>query len=164
MRKARTKSTSSSILKAFTLIEVMVAVVIISVVIMALIKLFANNTHIFSSLNAKSKNTQYLSFLVSPSDYGFEDKEITLYDLVKEFDIESELKRDLKNIKVKLLYQEVDTIDTAEYDFEAESKPESEAIEDNKEERANSNMIFEIGKTVLKVEDSSLYMLRIKQQ
>ncbi|MBU1927967.1 prepilin-type N-terminal cleavage/methylation domain-containing protein, partial [bacterium] len=33
--------------RGFTLIEVMVAVMIISVVILGLLQLFANNTHIF---------------------------------------------------------------------------------------------------------------------
>ena len=150
--------------RAFTLIEVMVAVVIISVVIMALIKLFANNSHIFSTLSDKSKNNQYLSFLVSPSHYGFADKDTTLYDLIKEFDIQSGLKRELKSVKVKLLYQELDSIDMAEYDSEDEDESESETEEDNTQERANSNMIFEIGKTVLKIEDASVSMLRIKQQ
>lgn len=147
-------------LRAFTLVEVMVAVVIISVVIMALIKLFANNSHIFSTLSDKSKNNQYLSFLVSPSQYGFTDKKTTLYTLVEEFDIESELKRELKSIKVKLLYQELDSIDMGESEFE----PESEIQEDDIEKEASSNMVFEIGKTVLKVEETSVSMLRIKQQ
>lgn len=144
--------------KGFTLIEVMVAVVIISVVIMALIKLFANNSHIFSTLSDKSKNNQYLSFLVSPTNYGFDDKETTLYTLVEEFDIQSELKRELKSIKVKLLYQELESIDMSE------SESESETQEDDTEKEANSNMVFEIGKTVLKVDETSVSMLRIKQQ
>jgi len=143
---------------AFTLIEVMVAVVIISVVIMALIKLFANNSHIFSTLDNKSQSNQYLSFLISPSDYGLENKESTLYDLVKEFDIEDDLRRELKNIKVKLLYQELDTIDVGEYEADVESQ------EEQTEEKASSSMVFEVGKTILKINNSSVSMLRIKQQ
>jgi len=143
---------------AFTLIEVMVAVVIISVVIMALIKLFANNSHIFSTLDNKSQSNQYLSLLISPSDYGLENKESTLYDLVKEFDIEDDLRRELKNIKVKLLYQELDTIDVGEY--EADVEPQEEQTE----EKASSSMVFEVGKTILKINNSSVSMLRIKQQ
>jgi len=143
---------------AFTLIEVMVAVVIISVVIMALIKLFANNSHIFSTLDNKSQSNQYLSFLISPSDYGLENKETTLYDLVKEFDIEDDLRRELKNIKVKLLYQELDTIDVGEYEADVESQ------EEQTEEKASSSMVFEVGKTILKINNSSVSMLRIKQQ
>jgi len=145
---------------AFTLIEVMVAVVIISVVIMAFIKLFANNSHIFSTLDEKSKNNQYLSFLISPSDYGLENKEIVLYDLVQEFDVEDALRRDLKNIKVKLVYQELETIDMGEYD----SISESEIQEENKEEKIASSMVFEIGKTVLKIQNTSVSMLRIRVQ
>jgi len=145
---------------AFTLIEVMVAVVIISVVIMAFIKLFANNSHIFSTLDEKSKNNQYLSFLISPSDYGLENKEIVLYDLVQEFDLEDALRRDLKNIKVKLVYQELETIDMGEY----ESISESEIQEENKEEKIASSMVFEIGKTVLKIQNTSVSMLRIRAQ
>lgn len=147
-------------LRAFTLIEVMVAVVIISVVIMALMELFANNSHNFSVLSKKGQTNQYLSFLNSPSEYGFNDKHTTLYDLLKDFDVENELRRELKSIKVDLVYQELDSINMDEYSPEEDK----EIQESDEEQRANSSMVFEIGKTILKVNDTSVSMLRIKEK
>ncbi len=146
--------------KGFTLIEVMVAVVIISVVIMALIELLANSSHNFSTLGKKSQINQYLSFFHSPSRYGFTDKEGTLYDLVENFDIESELKQELKSIKVDMVYQEVKSIDMADYN--AEEETEESDIEG--EEQVNSAMAFEIGKTVLKMQSSSVAILRMRER
>lgn len=150
---------------AFTLIEVMISVVIISTVIMALIKLFANNTHIFASLQQKNETSQYLSFFMSNSNYGFEDDKISLDDLVTDFDLESDLRRELKNTKVELLYQELDSIDMSEFDGTDEEN-ENFYAEDVEEEvkEASSDLVFEIGKSVLKTENSSSALLRIRLQ
>ena len=142
--------------QAFTLIEVMVSVVIISIVIMALLELFANNSHIFSSLSKKSQTDQYMSFVIANPDYGFEDKTATLYDLVKEFDIESELKRELKAQKIELIYQELESIDMSESELDVENEDELE--------KSSSSMVFEIGKSIVKLPDSSTSLLRIKLQ
>ena len=139
MHKART---------AFTLIEVMVSVLIISTVILALLELFSNNSHIFSNLSKKSQTTQYMSFIIANDEYGFEDKKLTLYDMVSEFDIESDLRRELKSKKIHIIYQELDRIDMSE-------------SEDNNTE--GSGMVFEIGKSVLKSDESSVSLIRIKQ-
>ena len=150
---------------AFTLIEVMVSVVIISTVIMALIKLFANNTHIFASLQKKNETSQSLSFMMSNYNYGFEDDKITLYDLVEDFDLESDLKRKLKDTKIELIYQELDKIDMSEFDGtdkENEDLYEEDVEEDVK--NASSSLVFEIGKTVLKTGDSSSALMRIRLQ
>ena len=157
MRKAR---------EAFTLIEVMVSVVIISTVIMALLELFSNNSLIFSNLEKKSKINQYLSFMLSNEEYGVEDDKATLYDLFSEFDLEDDLRRDLKEVKTEIVYQEVDTIDMSEYDGsddEDEKEEEMEEPEDVKES-SDANMVFEIGRTVLKLNDTSGAILRIRLQ
>ncbi len=136
---------------AFTLIEVMVSVVIISVVIMAMLELFANNTHIFSNLDSKSQKNQYVSFLIANQEYGFEDKKRTLYDLVRDFDLESDLRRELKAQKIEIIYQELESIDMQE----------SQEVEDE-EETPSSSMVFEIGKSIIKLPDSSSSLLRVK--
>ena len=145
----------------FTLIEVMISVVIISTVIMALIELFSNNTHIFASLSKKNQTSQSLSFMMSNKDYGFKDEKISLNDLLQDFDLETDLRRKLKDSKVEIIYQEVDTIDMSEFD----GSNDEEEIDDTEESKeSNSNMVFEIGKTVLKSKDSSSSMLRIQVQ
>ncbi|MEA3228667.1 MAG: prepilin-type N-terminal cleavage/methylation domain-containing protein, partial [Campylobacterota bacterium] len=87
---------NSSSKEGFTLIEVMIAVVIISTVIMALLEMFANNIHIFSTLTKKTQINQYSSFFISNPDVGLEDEDaLTLYDLIDDFDIEDDLRREL---------------------------------------------------------------------
>jgi len=157
MRKGRT---------AFTLIEVMIAVVIISIVIMALLELFANNTHIFSTLEKQNRSNQSLSYLMNNQDYGFEDDKLTLYDLLADFDVENDLRMKLKSTKIEIVYQELDSIDMAEYDpSEDEDNPiNDEEIDQREQEKGSSSLIFEIGKSVIKSEDSSASMIRIRIQ
>ncbi len=151
--------------KAFTLIEVMISVVIISTVIMALIQLYSNNSLIFSSLEKKSKTNQYLSFMLGNENYGIENDKTTLYELFSEFDLEDDLRRQLKEMKVEIVYQEVDTIDMSEFDGSQEEEAEDidESDEEDKES-SNANMVFEVGKTVLKIDNTSGAILRIRLQ
>ncbi len=137
---------------AFTLIEVMVAVLIISVVIMALIEMQGNTAHTFLKFNKQLKTTQYLSYLLSNKNYGFDESKIDLDELLSEFRVEDELRRELKEIKVKISYDEIDTIDFSESD------------EEEGEEEVSTGMVFEIGKTNLELEDSSLSLVRFRIQ
>ncbi len=148
--------------KGFTLIEVMIAVVIISTVIMALLEMFANNIHIFSTLTKKTQINQYSSFFISNPEQGLEKEDaLTLYDLIEDFDVEDELRRELKEVKIKIVYQELETIDMSDFDGSEEEIDETENS-DEEEKEVNSNMVFEIGKTVLKFDDSSVALLRLR--
>jgi prepilin-type N-terminal cleavage/methylation domain-containing protein len=138
----------------FTLVEVMVSVVIISTVIMALFQMFANNTHIFSTLKQQAKISGYTSFFISNEDYGFEKDDITLYELIDGFKVEDELRKELKSIKAKIIYQELESIDMSEFD-----EDDSDLNLEKKE--VDSEMVFEVGKTILKVNDTSSALLRI---
>ena len=138
---------------AFTLIEVMVAVMIISVVIMALIQMYANNTHIFLSLKNQTKANQYSSFLIGNKKYGYEDKSISMYDLVDDFDLSDDLRRKLKDIKVNVIYSELDAIDLSESDTQESS-----------EDIVASELVLELGKSILKTESSSSSLLRFRLQ
>lgn len=146
--------TKQTVLKdGFTLIEVMIAVMIISVVIMALIQMYANNTHIFLSLKSKIKINQYSSFLIGNQKYGFENKTITLYDLVDDFDMRDELRRELKNTRIKVIYSELDLINLSE----SENETQEEIIQ-------TPEMALEIGTSVLKTDTFSLSLLRVRLQ
>ncbi len=148
--------------KGFTLIEVMIAVVIISTVIMALLEMFANNIHIFSTLTKKTQINQYSSFFISNPEQGLEKEDaLTLYDLIEDFDVEDELRRELKEVKIKIVYQELETIDMSDFDGSEEEIDETKNS-DEEEKEVNSNMVFEIGKTVLKFDDSSVALLRLR--
>ena len=135
--------------RAFTLIEVMVSVMIISVVIMALLQMYANNTHIFSAVKKQMQTNQYISLLIANNDYGFEDKNIYLYDLIRDFEVENDLRRELKKIKVAIIYQELESIDLSE-DM------------NNTQDNSNSGIVLEIGKSVLKAKDDSSSMMRLR--
>ncbi len=146
--------------RAFTLIEVMVAVMIISVVILALLQMFANNTHIFSQLTKQAKMNQYASLFLANPDYGFETKHVNLDDLVSDFKVNDAINSELKKSKVEIVYQKIKQIDMSEYN---DKNREKEKLEPSKENQTvHSNMVFEIGKTVLKTDKSSIALLRLK--
>ena len=134
---------------AFTLIEVMVAVMIIAVVIMALLQMYANNTHIFSSMKEQTKINQYSSFLISNENYGFEDKNIYLYALVRDFDLEDDLRRELKKIKIKMLYKELEAIDIG-------NQSNDEDME------SSSNLVLEIGESLIQTDSASTALMRLR--
>ena len=144
---------------AFTLIEVMISVVIISTVIMALLEMYANNTHIFSKINQRTQINQYSTLFIANDDFGLEKKKTNLYELVKDFDLEDDLRRELKNTKVQIIYQELDKIDMGQFD-----EKENEDMISDEEKEVNSDMMFEIGKTILKTDKSSVGYLRLRVQ
>ncbi|WP_457747139.1 type IV pilus modification PilV family protein [Sulfurimonas sp.] len=131
---------------AFTLIEVMVAVMIVSVVIAAIYKMQGDVHNMFFKFKEKSMNNQYLSFLVGNEAYGFEKDNIDAYRLVEDFKLEDTLRHELKNIKLTIEYDKVRDIDTAEYDGNT------------------SGAIFEIGKSTLSRDNFSASLYRVKLQ
>jgi len=138
----------------FTLIEVMIAVVIISTVIMALLEMRGNSSHLFLNFGKKLEVNQFASFLVSNSEYGFEDDKTTLDKLLSDYDITDDLRRELKNTKLEILHQELKTIDTSE---------DSEELEDS-DENISSSMVFEISKSLMKFEETSTSLIRFRVQ
>ncbi len=153
---------------AFTLIEVMVAVMIISVVILALLNMQGNSSFIFSKLTKDAQVNQYASFFISNQDYGFENKNVRMDDLVKDFDVENSLRRELKSVKVEVIYQELEKIDMQDYDSSEDQVDEYD--EQGVLKQNTSSMAFEIGKTILKVkgndvkQDASTSLIRLRMQ
>ena len=140
--------------RAFTLMEVMVAVVIVSVVIAALLQMQGNTNHKLFNIKEMMKTNQYNSFLLSLSDkYGFESSKMDMKRLVDEFELESDLRRRLKGMKLELDYEELTTIDTSELDASSDLN-----------ETSNTSLIFEIGKTTLKTKDFTTQVIRVKIQ
>ena len=152
--------------KGFTLIEVLVAVMIISVVISALLQLFANNSHTFSSVHQKILQTNMSSLLLGNEIYGYEDKKMDLSELVKDFNINDDLRRKLKDKKIEIIYTEVTSLnfdDAAESlaEAEGESGDNDEGLVTETSEVANS---LEIGRTTIKIDNESSSFLRVKFQ
>ncbi len=145
---------------AFTLIEVMVAVMIVSVVIAALLQMRGDTSHKFLGIKKMMQTNQYNSFLLSQSDkYGFEESNIDLYRLVDDFDLESDLRHRLKNIKLKVDYEVLDTIDTAEFDESAKPSEDGEEVQTD-----TTGIVFEIGKSSLQAENFSTSLIRVRIQ
>lgn len=145
---------------AFTLIEVMVAVMIVSVVIAALLQMRGDTSNKFIGIKKMMQTNQYNSFLLSQSDkYGFEESNIDLYRLVDDFDLESDLRRRLKSIKLKVDYEELDTIDTAEFDDSAKPSEDGEEVQTD-----TTGIVFEIGKSILKADNFSTNLMRVRIQ
>ena len=146
--------------RAFTLLEVMVAVMIISVVVAALLQMMGNSSHLFSKVKTDSDFGQYASFLIASPDYGFENESVTLYKLSDEFELDSDLRSKLKKLKAKLIYTELESIDMSEFDEEETDSEEKYG----EEKEVSSGLIFEIGKSTLKFENSSTSLLRLRIQ
>jgi len=145
---------------AFTLIEVMVAVMIVSVVIAALLQMKGNTNHKFIQLKKIVTENQYNTFLISVDDkYSFETSNIDLDRLVDNFDLENDLRRKLKSIKTKVSYEKLDVYDSGDLSDDSEEYEEGE-----EGENGGIDIIFEIGKTSLKSEDFSLSLMRVKIQ
>ncbi len=146
----------------------MVAVMIISVVILALLNMQGNSSFIFSKLSKDAQVNQYASFFIANPDYGFEKKDVRMDALVKDFDIESKLKRELKNVKVAVIYQELEKIDMQEYE-DTENQVD-EYDEQGVLKQNTSGMAFEVGKTILKVkqrdstQEASTSLIRLRMQ
>jgi prepilin-type N-terminal cleavage/methylation domain-containing protein len=145
---------------AFTLIEVMVAVMIVSVVIAALLQMKGNTNHKFIQLKKIVTENQYNTFLISVDDkYSFETSNTDLYRLVDNFDLENDLRRKLKSIKTKVSYEKLDVYDSGDLSDDSEENEEGE-----EGENGGIDIIFEIGKTSLKSEEFSLSLMRVKIQ
>jgi len=142
--------------KAFTLIEVMVAVMIVSVVIAALLQMQGSTTTKFFGIKKMMQTNQYNSFLLSLGDkYGFEKSQMDMNRLVENFDLEDNLRRRLKSMRVELNYKEIKSIDTSKFE---------ESSDDEKEQSTSTGTVFEIGKTILKTDDFTLQLMRVRIQ
>lgn len=162
---------------AFTLIEVMVAVMIISVVVASLLKLFSNNTHMIASLEGRLDAGMYATLFTGEiegvgDEFGFENDEYYLSDLVRDFDIEDDLRRKLKEKKAKIIYKIEQQIDAAAMQDSLESNQDAQNEANNEDEtvdeRQGSNMgIIEVGRTIVKLpsnDTSSFLRIRLLSQ
>lgn len=151
----------------FTLIEVLVAVMIIAVVIGALMQLFANNTHTFSTVDQKILQSNKTTLLLGNAVYGYENKKTDLAELVKDFNIDDDLRRLLKKEKVEVIYTETATIDfgeAAEALAEADNGQDNSSDETIVTETTAAASALEIGRTTLKIGTQSSSFLRVKLQ
>lgn len=152
---------------AFTLIEVMVAVMIVSVVIAALLQMQGNASHKFLQLKEMISTSQYSSFLLSSADkYGFERSSTDMKTLLDDFELESDLRQKLSAIKVKIDYEELEIIDTNKFlqINEHNQEDDMKRYENMPEQTMAAGVIFEIGQTRLETQNSTNKLLRVRLQ
>jgi prepilin-type N-terminal cleavage/methylation domain-containing protein len=145
--------------KGFTLIEVMIAVMVISIVIGVLLQLFSNNTTLFSSMRGHSELCMRSSLLIGNQDYGYENEKVTLAELVKDFDIHDDLRRKLKKYEAKITYMPVQKLNTEE--IEVDDSVE-DYIDENTESLQEDSM--EIGRSSFQMDEFQTAYLRLKLQ
>ena len=150
--------------RAFTLIEVMVAVMIISVVIAALIQMSGNSSYTFSKIKTDSKIGQYASFLINSKKYGFKDNTISLDKLTNEFRVDSDLRKRLTSQKAKIIYTKLESIDMSKFDAEESELDDLGDGSGDQQQQVNSSIVFEIGKTTLQMNNISTSLLRLRLQ
>ncbi|MDD2699314.1 MAG: prepilin-type N-terminal cleavage/methylation domain-containing protein [Arcobacteraceae bacterium] len=93
--------------KSFTLVEILIAVALISVVIVALIKMGQNNLFLLEKFKTISTNNDYSSLaFLGVDENKTEDKNIYL-DEVADFK-DDDLRRELKEIKVIVKNEKLD--------------------------------------------------------
>ncbi len=132
--------------KGFTLIEVMISVVLISVIIASLYQLKSNYTFLFEKAKNEA-NSFWIATFFNTDKYGFKNDTVTLDRLSEGFDLDDDLRRFLKNKKTDIIYQEVRSIDLSETDTN---------------QTQNSNMTLTIGKTVLKSNNGKTAFYRVE--
>ena len=120
---------------------------------MALLQMYANNTYIFMSMKKQTQTNQFSSFLIANHEYGLENDSLTMYDLVRDFNIEDDLRRVLKDKKTKIIYKRLKSIDLSEREEE-----------ENEEDRPASTIVLEIGRSIIQNADASSFLVRVKLQ
>ena len=148
--------------KGFTLIEVTIAVMIISVVIASLLKLFSTNTHHFGTLERKVELSTAGTLLLGVADIGFESRRIHLDDLLKDFQLDDDLRRTLKSINAEVIYQEVKRLDSADFLEETEELAKEEGKDIVNQSAGAASL--EIGRTGLQIDDEQTTFLRLRLQ
>ncbi|MDY0121800.1 MAG: prepilin-type N-terminal cleavage/methylation domain-containing protein [Sulfurimonas sp.] len=138
--------------EGFTLIEVMISVLIISTVVMALYTMNGNSSFIYTKSVKEMESNGYLSFLVANKKYGFESDSLDMDRLLEGYDLEDALRQKLKAIKLKIAYDELYTLDMSEFDVKEDAP---DAYQEDKKEKNQASMVFEIGKTSLVFEQKS---------
>lgn len=117
--------------RAFTLVEVIVAVVIISVVGLSLLKINANHTNIFKFSLDRIDVNQLASFYVNNYDPNLEMRDYSILELIKSKYPEikdDEIRKYLDEVKISIKEdEEVDELNLFEDDSRAEDESKSEA-------------------------------------
>ncbi len=104
--------------RGFTLIEVMVAVMIVSVVIGATISLRGDAGNRLVHIKQNEKSLQYATFLLWSKENGVDASKTNLYRLSEGIDMDDTLRRELKAIAIEIQYKKAHSYDMGDALFE----------------------------------------------
>lgn len=150
--------------RGFTLVEVLIAVVIIAIVIAAQLQLFSNNGMLYERMQKKIDHALVLTLILGEEGVGFEESKLFLDDLVKPFNVDDALRQRLKAQKSELIYQEVKRIEAGDVSADEASDLPKEQVQEN-EAKSQRSAALVIGKSIIKSSDgSSNAVLRIEIQ
>ena len=151
--------------KGFTLIEIMIAAAIASIVGLALLQMNANTTHLFSHIRSSSNMAETLSLIGEHGDLKYNHTDKTLYDILdKSYAITNdELRHFLEKNKYSYNEKVIDTITFGE-DGEIQ---EEEDIQDDSANRddleAQAPLIqFELIQISIKSPTQKGYILQVR--
>jgi len=125
--------------KAFTLIEVLVSVVILSTVAVLLFEISTNSKNSFSYLSQKASFTTLSALPLMHNDPKYHNSDKTLFEYIRyDFDIkDDELRKYLKEKKIHYAQEEFAA-------FSPLGEGDDEAVKDTSEEKEQNMMDFTI--------------------
>ena len=138
--------------KGFTLLEVLVAVMLLVVVITALLRVQADTTQGFLHL-AKKRQTIGYATLLQGGSYGFVKEHVTLDRLIEGFDVDDALRTELKQKRMDISYQREYTLDDA--------PPQEQAQEEQDKDAA---LAVELGLMNISIDANGYSFVRIRLQ
>ena len=100
--------------KAFSLIEVLVAVSLITTIIVTILQMQQNNIYFLEKFKTSSLDTGYISFVISDSK-DIRNKNIIVSDVVNFND--DDIRKELKDIKIKIKDERIKDIELPKNDY-----------------------------------------------
>ncbi|MAC85067.1 MAG: hypothetical protein CL624_13135 [Arcobacter sp.] len=95
--------------KSFSLMEVIIAVVILSFAMLTLLQIKSDNIFILSKSNEQNKLIDYINLAVNTSDQNNKNQNIFLEEIYKFKN--DDIRREIKDIKVKKRSEQIDSKD-----------------------------------------------------
>jgi len=147
--------------KSFTLVEILISAMLISVVAMALLQVSGNNTKMLDFIHKKSRITLLPSMFISNADEKDHNSKLYLYDILRKTypslnndDVIAMLK------EYNPLYREeiISTIDLSENDEEI---VDDEYAYYDDEEKEENPLIITISKITLSLKNQSAYLYKM---
>ena len=141
---------------AFTLIEVLMSIAIISIVGLALLQLNANSTKMINYLFEKGGTNEHISILSINLDEDLDKKNKSLYEIIeRKYNIKNDdIRKSLKAIEYDIKYTEISVTDLLEEDTE-----DNELVNNDDENTENQpSLILTISKISISNNKQGAYL------